>query len=1233
MAKPTWITRSQKISTISELKYFTFQLEAANTASYSLIAGQLPPGLQLSGTGLIQGVPSISDSQILDGIYDYNFTVRATGTQTPYVIDRTFSISVSNIQVPAITSPAANLGIFEEGDRIDIQLDASDFTPDARLQWSLVANDYNFNIIATGVVIPVPQATYLTILYPGAVPGQAVVENGTNDIWLYNTNGVWTNIAHTLTNILPAGLTLSSNGRLSGYFLRSPTSDFLIYNFSVRVSDGINQSIKNFTLRVNLFALSPNPIPPLLLTDPVEMTPVKHDNFYSFKFNGYDFDDPPAQLQYFLIDSTVGFDNVGFDDGEFDPVIFDLSDTLTLDPDTGWLYGYLPTIDRTAKFTFGVGVKRVIDNATSQIKQFTLTVNEFDTIDVQWITPTDLGTVANGSISNLSVQARGAFNGRITYSLLPYNVNDPRPIRLPQGIRLTSDGLLVGRFSFRSFSLDSGATTISDGGTTTYGETYSFTVLAQEELFTTFDNLSTTWDTQATSFFDAVNTVDANTISRNYRTFTVKVVNRNPVPYENLYLKAMSSKEQRRSLNNILQAVDWLDDDYVYRAQDPYYGRAKELKMLFLPGVNVSEITDYITAVERNHYRKNIQFGEIKLAQAQDENLNVVYEIIYIQGLEDQKNSSINDALEISLFNKLTNYYTVDGFEQKYLYPNTFRNMRNRLLETLDLERRGVLPRWMTSVQRDGSIIGLTYAIPLAYVTPGYGLIAIQQLKEKIANELGTIDQLSFAVDRYNVDKQLTTFWDFDTNQFLPSEYTRFYENNVVLDIVDEVDYAVSVPFETINKANIYQLLGYSGVEIVSPQVFPVQFLEPDSPLLPAWPLWMNQNAVWFNKSLTSNLGTSPLLGSVQVMERDFEVATADTYIMSVMNTDTTEIKIDGQTVATIVGYNVTNDPANWFTTLNLTRGRHVITITMTVSNAGVNFWPDNPKGFAVTIVKGATTVFNARNSLDPKVAFNSVTYTPGLDGEFRIRSGQTLVFARQDNYPGYTGDNNGWNYINNLYGNIYEETGVGWNDSTVVPGLFDQQTDIANKKTLFTASITGTTLNVTAVYNAVNIGVDQQIFGPNVIPGTKIIGLGTGLGGVGSYVLNINQNLTSRNFYGLPVNNDGSFDIIDNQRAGIWSLDIDIQNIITLTFDQAVLPGQAVRVRSGQTYARQQLILSTSPALGRTELAYSPLTVSQNNETIFDGGDTQFIEFRELYQDPGRGDKYVIYPKLGVFE
>ena len=69
----------------------------------------------------------------------------------------------------------------------------------------------------------------------------------------------------------------------------------------------------------------------------------------------------------------------------------------------------------------------------------------------------------------------------------------------------------------------------------------------------------------------------------------------------------------------------------------------------------------------------------------------------------------------------------------------------------------------------------------------------------------------------------------------------------------------------------------------------------------------------------------------------------------------------------------------------------------------------------------------------------------------------------------------------------------------------------------VFTGSISGTTLTVTAITNG-TIVVDQALFGVGVSQETVITALGTGTGGVGTYTINISQTVASEQMNSATV-------------------------------------------------------------------------------------------------------------------
>ena len=128
MGQPIWQIRHSNLGTIAENIFFEFVLEAIDTdvqpVTYSLIAGTLPEGIQLTGTAIsgipikLTGVPADVDLDTTS-----KFSIRAT-TTTNEVSDITLDLTVSGQSAPEITTASGELGQFFYGDYVDLQIDA-----------------------------------------------------------------------------------------------------------------------------------------------------------------------------------------------------------------------------------------------------------------------------------------------------------------------------------------------------------------------------------------------------------------------------------------------------------------------------------------------------------------------------------------------------------------------------------------------------------------------------------------------------------------------------------------------------------------------------------------------------------------------------------------------------------------------------------------------------------------------------------------------------------------------------------------------------------------------------------------------------------------------------------------------------------------------------------------------------------------------------------------------------
>ena len=126
-----------------------------------------------------------------------------------------------------------------------------------------------------------------------------------------------------------------------------------------------------------------------------------HDNYFAYKFEGYDFD---GDLIEYLLDIPEGWPELP---------------GLTLDINTGWLYGYIPDQEAVESFyRFQVSVrKRDYPERISNPKTFEFSVIGRMGYIVSWITDTNLGTIRNGEASEFQVEATNTLGNTLFYRL------------------------------------------------------------------------------------------------------------------------------------------------------------------------------------------------------------------------------------------------------------------------------------------------------------------------------------------------------------------------------------------------------------------------------------------------------------------------------------------------------------------------------------------------------------------------------------------------------------------------------------------------------------------------------------------------------------------------------------------------------------------------------------------------------------------------------------------------
>ena len=720
MAQPVWETPAGSLGTIPEGVFYSTPLVAvdpgADTVYFQLIAGQLPPGLQIQQSGLLAGVPKAVVT--VQGVpaevsrdVESKFAVRAytkIGTTINRLADRTFTLTVTGQDAPEWITPAGQIAQYFDGSLVTgYQLQYTDTDPADTVTVRLISGS-----LPTGLTLS-PRGLISGFIQPlspiDATAGFSRDGQGFSEFpYDFSTQSVNANYQFTLE---------VTDGKVGGSNLR--TFSIFVWSRNSLTADNIDITADN-----TFITADGSPIRvPILLNPQGSIGTVRNDNFFAYKFNGLDLDGDEFiyELYYDPGDST------------------DLPG-LTLDPNSGWLYGYIPPLgltELTYAFSIIVRKKNSLDIFSDPYDYSLTIVGPVDT-DITWLTPANLGTIDNGATSTFYVRATILSGISLQYRLVSGSDS-----QLPQGLQLLSTGDIAGRVSFNTFALDLGETTF-DAGTTTFDMKFTFTV----------------------------NAYSVNGLISVNKTFSITVIRAYNEPYENLYIQAMPPQDDRDIINGLLQNSDIFQTDLIYRPTDPNFGVAKNVTYYHAYGLRAATLADYVSSLDINHYWKNLVLGQIEVAQAKNSAGEVIYEVVYSRIIDNLVNADGD-----SVSKEVTLPYPInkdDSTEIATVYPNSLINMRDQVIDTVG-QISNVLPLWMTSTQSTGDVLGFTPAWVIAYAKPGRGRQIAYYIGQDFASQLNVID---YEVDRYELDRLLSHNCDAATDSWVPPPAETTFDIN-----------------------------------------------------------------------------------------------------------------------------------------------------------------------------------------------------------------------------------------------------------------------------------------------------------------------------------------------------------------------------------------------------------------------------------------------------------------------
>lgn len=811
--EPDWITPEDLLPVGIAGQYFVldsapidFQLEAIDsdtsagqTLEYFIGSkdGELPPGITLTRDGRLVGIvdPILAiEKAAASGAYDdapydfqsktgYDWSVRPNNgfasfyydtttydlsipTRSPKKLNRFYQFTVSVSDGDTIKRRTFRIYVvgddFFRSDTTIMQVGTGIFTADVthvRTPIWITPRDFGYRRANNYVTLK------LDIIDPNTLIGIVVYNLSSK-----NDDGS--------DSILPPGLTLdTATGEIAGYTPYQPavTKE---YKFTVNAR---RIEVDEETIQFQQYAYENTPKNTLNLK-------VNKLGQYAKKAVGLEFSLEGYAYKVLSINTT----NANYD-------------TLNLDKT---IHKSLTKGDTIDLGTISVLAQEIAEKAKTFVIKL---LGEIDST-IQWLTPSNLGSISANYISTLSVGAQTTVpNAKLIYTL--------ESGKLPPGLSLSFDGEIIGKIRPFGSTENPGLTAFDsqalllDGNTTSVDRKFTFTVKAQDQFG-----------------YSAIQ-----------RQFSITVSDPDDKVYSNIYAQPFLSESKRRNYIDLINNGEIFNPEYIYRPNDPNFGLQRRLKMLIYSGIETRHVQEYVAVAAKNHVRKKLKIGNVKTAVAKTPGTNdVVYEVVYLEIIDPYESSkgdvrkqikiknkasqlinsikytakdelydalpntmkvgtrngdvtvdfgvaldlylrdylvtlpiSTNFNVEVSNGTEVTvpfsigtpvsnknrpdpantitvdsNAITVDGAEDTVRYISNISHMRDAI-KSLGETERNFLPLWMRTAQSDSvNELGFVNAIPLVYCKPGTSQI----IKNTIDYYNPNFTQYDFDMDRYIID-------------------------------------------------------------------------------------------------------------------------------------------------------------------------------------------------------------------------------------------------------------------------------------------------------------------------------------------------------------------------------------------------------------------------------------------------------------------------------------------------
>jgi len=749
MATPVWTTTAGKLASIEEQVAYSLQLDATNATTYSMIAGSLPAGMQVTSTGLLTGTPAEVAKRTL-----YTFVVRATAGTT--ITDRTFSIDVKGADTPTFTTASGQLQM-EDSTRVG-------------LYWIIDGSELTVQVQATDTDTAAGQTLVYEVVSGELPPGITMNKRGLlsgivelTDDQRFGIRGGYDASNERYDDVVyDKTVTSKSISKNFGFVVRvSDGTSFIDQNNSIFVYSADFWRVSNTALTIDATEIDSSPLTmdysgnrrPVFKTGS-DLGTFRHDNYFVTKIDVDDFDPLQEALTYSIQSGA-------------------LPSGVTIDQSSGELYGTLARQASVEKiYTFTIRATRTVSSSITVFtdQEFTMKVIGQIDIGIAFSTPTVVGTLTADIPSTLSIVAIAENIDRV----LSYTVSAGS---LPPGITLSAQGNLIGTID---------PSTITDSTTS-----YSFTVSVSDQYqagghsnpFTVNVDVPHTLVEYGNMTGHATSFIDQNifySIAQDPSINSAEYVYRGEDKNFGMRSKPemlMMSGLQAQTLTAFQNQMSQNHAPKTLYFGDVKTAVAKENGIVKYEVVYI-EVKDNLVnnngvAVSNSITLRDSVTKQLIGPRASTTNATTdrnVYEITTDGGLSFSTSGSKA---------RFANQMSADlGYITK-LYPNAVANMRSRM-KSLGHKEWTYLPQWMRTTQQGGlAPLGFILAVPVCYCKPGTSALVKKRIEDKKLN----FKNISFIVDRYTVSKSIvspeTFTGDGSTKAFVLNELV--HEEDIVV--------------------------------------------------------------------------------------------------------------------------------------------------------------------------------------------------------------------------------------------------------------------------------------------------------------------------------------------------------------------------------------------------------------------------------------------------------------------